>query len=129
MKRSLSDEQIIKLAGSWLDARRRGEAASDDPVHQSVVILTFVYAAETQWKFILAAVDGAAETIEELYAIAAGPFEGLMGKHGEEYIDRVEAEAARNFRFREMLHGSWQHQMSDDIWERVQAAGGEPTLA
>ena len=128
MKRSPSDEQITELAASWLGALRGGEGAADEQIHQSVVMLTFLYAPETQWKFILAAVDAAAEMIEELYAIAAGPFEGLMGKNGAEYIDRVEAHAARSAKFRNMLHGSWQHLMSDEIWARVQAARGEPTL-
>lgn len=128
MRRTLADDQVQALAAAWLDAIRRGEAASHEKVHQTVVLLTFLHSAETQWAFIEAAVDFANETIEELYPIAAGPFEGLMGKHGDDYIDRVEASAAADAKFREMLHGSWRHAMSDETWARVQAARGEPTL-
>ena len=128
--KALADEQIDSLASTWIDALRRGEEAAADQVHQSVVILTFAYSPETQWKFILAATEAAGETIEELYAIAAGPFEGLMGKgrQGEEYIDRVESCAASSEKFRNMLHGSWRHGMSEDVWARGQAAAGQPTL-
>ncbi|HEX6741229.1 MAG TPA: hypothetical protein VF079_05475 [Sphingomicrobium sp.] len=128
MPKDLDDSRIDALARAWIAARRRGEEAADDQVHESVVILTFAYSAETQWKFVTAAVALAAESIDELYAIAAGPFEGLMGKYGDDYIDRVEAEAARDPKFREMLHGSWQHLMSDQVWARVEAARGKPTL-
>jgi hypothetical protein len=128
LKRTLADDQVQALAAAWIDALRRGQSAADEEVHQSVVILTFAYAADTQWNFIRAAVDRADATIEELYAIAAGPFEGFMGRHGEEYIERVEVEAERSPKFREMLHGAWQHQMSDELWARVLAARGEATL-
>ncbi len=126
MKQSLSDEQISELAAAWLESMRRGEEASEQ-VRQSVVMLTFFYTPQTQWKFILAAVDAAAEASDELYDIAAGPFEGLMGNHGDDYIDRVEELAARSEKFRNMLRGSWQHMMSDEVWARVQVARGEPT--
>lgn len=116
----MADDQIDELARSWIDALRRGENAQGEEVHQAVVMLTFFYTPETQWKFVLAALQGAGD--HERGHIAAGPFEGLMGKHGQDFIDRVEAEAIRDPSFKEMLGDTWQYLMSDAIWARVQAA-------
>jgi hypothetical protein len=124
MKRSLSNEAIDDLAALWAHALQRGEEAADDDVHTSVVVLTFTYTPVVQWQFILAAVRHALP--EDLGAVAAGPFEGLMGRHGEEYIEQVEDEAVRDPKFREMVRGSWQHMMSDEIWARVQAVQALP---
>ena len=119
MKRSLPDEQIDRLAAEWADALRRGDASSDDKIHESVVVLSFAYTADVQWQFILAAVRHV--DLDQLGSIAAGPFESLMGKNGDDYIDRVEDEAVRNLKFREMVRGSWRHMMNDDVWSRVEA--------
>lgn len=116
----MPDDQIEELARLWIDALRRGEGARDDEVHQSVLMLTFFYTPDVQWRFILAALQDAGD--DERGHIAAGPFEGLMGKYGEDYIERVEAEAARDPQFREMLSSAWQHLMSDEVFVRVQAA-------
>ena len=122
VKRSMPDDQVEELACQWIEAHRLGEEAQEDPVHQSVVMLTFFYTPEVQWKFLLAAVQNAGA--DEFGHIAAGPFEGLMGKHGDAYIDRVEAEAARDSGFKQMIGHAWQYLMSDAIWARVQAAAG-----
>jgi hypothetical protein len=119
MKRSMADAEIEDLAAAWIDALRRGEQAEEDEVHRSVVMLTFFYAPEVQWNFILAAMKLAGD--EELGHIAAGPFEGLMGPHGDDYIDRVEAESARDPQFKEMVRDAYQHMMSEQVWSRVQA--------
>lgn len=64
---------------------------------------------------------GKATCESQLFAIAAGPFEHLMGSHGEEYISRVEQLAHFDPDFRQMVSGPWQHLMSDEIWARVEA--------
>ena len=54
--------------------------------------------------------------------LAAGPFEDLLTKYGERFIDKVEEEAQRNPMFRELLNVVWKNGMSDDVWIRVQTA-------
>ena len=120
MKRSMPDNEVEELARLWIDALRRGEEATNEQVHKSVVMLAFLYEPEVQWKFLLAAVKNA--RADEHGHVAAGPFEGLMGKHGDDYIDRVEAEASCDPDFRAMIGSAWQYLMSDAIWGRVQAA-------
>lgn len=108
------------FAGAWL-AKLRGEPEDPDAdVGQSVVMMNFTAAPEHQWQFLLAAVRQA-ESDEELSQIAAGPMEHLLGWHGADYIDAVEAQAATDPKFARMLGSVWKYMMNDDIWERVQA--------
>jgi hypothetical protein len=56
--------------------------------------------------------------------LAAGPLEDLLAYHGSEFIDRVETEARRNPRFRDLLGGVWRNTITDDIWARVEKIRG-----
>ena len=107
------------FAFAWL-VELRGEANSDSDMGQRVVMMNFTSTAEHQWSFINAAIRHA-ETDDDLGHIAAGPIEHLLGKHGSDYIDRVEQMSASNPRFKHMMLGVWRHMMNDSIWERVQA--------
>ena len=57
--------------------------------------------------------------------LAAGPLEDLLSRHGEAFIDRVEVQARRDPDFNRLLGGVWQNAMSEDVWQRVQAARNE----
>ncbi len=63
------------------------------------------------------------ETNEDLAVQAAGPLEDLLGHHGKAVIDRIEAEAAQNARFRLLLSGVWGcNSIGAEIWQRLQRA-------
>jgi len=47
--------------------------------------------------------------------------EDLLSMHGDKFIDRIEAEARTDPSFAKLLGGVWKSQMSDQLWERVQA--------
>ncbi len=53
--------------------------------------------------------------------LSAGPLEDLLARHGPAFIDRVEAEAARDATFAKLLGGVWRNEMTDEVWARVQA--------
>ncbi len=53
--------------------------------------------------------------------LSAGAVENLLGYHGEQFIERVEAEARTNPKFASLLGGVWQSSMSDELYSRVQA--------
>ena len=113
------------LVTSWLAELREPspprEPDSDQlDVGQTVVMMSFMAPPEKQWEFICSAV-ASAESDDELAHIAAGPAEHLLGRHGQEFIARMEAHAAADPTFARMLTGVWQHLMPDDIWARVQA--------
>lgn len=72
------------------------------------------------WSFILSvlAKDRSRQVMEQL---SAGPLENLIADHGEEVVERVEAEARRNPAFASLLGGVWQSDAPPHIWKRVQA--------
>ena len=111
---------MTRLARAWLDEIRSNKPSTDGDVGETVVLMNFTAPPDVQWSFLKAAVT-AAETDDELGAIAAGPFERLLGSHGEEYITLVESLARDQPAFARMTTGAWQHLMSEEVWSRVQA--------
>lgn len=111
--------QIETLAQQWA-LLKDGDTSIDDKVDDAVVLMNFTKPAETQWAFILSAIQHA-QTNDAFAALAAGPVEHLLGWHGDDYIDRVEAEAARSQKFAHMLTFAWRYMMNDEVWARVQA--------
>ena len=57
---------------------------------------------------------------EVIEVLAAGPLEDYIARLGERVIDRVEAQAAADPKFRSLLGGVWRNSMSDEVWTRVQ---------
>jgi len=112
-------QDMAELAAGWLREINSGETVADG-FGSAVVLMNFTAPPETQWEFLQAAVNGA-ETEDQLCAIAAGPFEHLLGSHGETYIDRIEDQCRRNEKFARMTTAAYRHKMSDDVWSRVQA--------
>jgi hypothetical protein len=73
------------------------------------------------WTFLLEMIERA-EGEHALASIAAGPLENFLVTHGERFIERVEAEAARNPKFRRTLVGVWgENRMSDALNRRLTA--------
>jgi hypothetical protein len=86
----------------------------------TITLMTFASPPEDQWQMVLEAI-GQAFDDADLGHIAAGPLEGLLGRHGEETIELIEAEAARDQKFARAVTGVWKYTMSEEIWTRVQA--------
>ncbi|CAN5524761.1 hypothetical protein BH10PSE14_BH10PSE14_19190 [soil metagenome] len=111
---------MAALAAEWLLELSLDEPPANDAVGGEVVLMNFTAPPEVQWTFLQATVDGA-RTDDQLYAIAAGPFEHLLGFHGEDFIAPLEARCRDNVRFARMTTAAYQHLMSDAVWRRVQA--------
>src|SRR5271157_2462613 len=79
---------------------------------------------ETAWSGILAILQHDLSD-RQMSILAAGIVENLLSEHGEQFIERVEAEAVRNSRFQYLLGGVWKCGMSDGVWTRVRAARKE----
>jgi hypothetical protein len=75
------------------------------------------------WPLVLALVARASQ--RALGAIGAGILEDMLDEHGDEIIERVEAQAAADPRFRYCLSHVWPGGMPDALWERVVRARGE----
>ena len=94
--------------------------SEEAPVAVEVTLMNFFAAPAQQWEFLEKAVE-LAENHAQLVAIAAGPFEHLLGHHGDEYIGLVEEKATSDPKFAAMIRDSWRYMMSDEVWARVQA--------
>lgn len=113
-------QDMIALAADWLREIRGSNPRAVGDIRDAVVLMNFTAPAEIQWAFLQAAVDSA-ETDDELYAIAAGPFEHLLGFHGAQYIKLVESRCHDDAKFARLTTAAYQHTMSEDVWSRVQA--------
>ena len=58
-------------------------------------------------------------TAWQVVMLAAGPMEDLLATHGELFIERVEAAARSDPKFRHLLGGVWQSTATDAVWQRV----------
>ena len=125
--------------GSWTDANfrmnpddyekiRRGlvQYFTDDPISEEAndamtetsVELTR-YEPESAWQLILATIqDTPAEA--DLGVLGAGPLEDLLSHHGAAFIDRIEQEALRSARFRDVLAHVWKSQTDEIVWQRLE---------
>ena len=108
------------FAADWFRELRVAAPDKESNFCQAVVLMNFTASAEPQWQFILAAVDQA-QSDAELGHIAAGPLEHLLGRHGSEFIGRVEQQAAQDLKFARTMTGVWKYVMADEVWSRVEA--------
>jgi len=125
---ALSEADWRQFVACWFDGLAERDEGSlpplpkiideDHDAGQYVVQMNFTASHENQWKFIETAFDMA--SCANLGDIAAGPIEHILWKHGDIYIDRIEAMSESNPQFAAMMAECWQHKMSDSIWKRVQ---------
>ncbi len=74
---------------------------------------------------VVRALVSEAKDDEELAYIGAGPLENLLRRRGREAIGMIEAEAAKDRRFRFALAGVWPSEDNPEIWERWSVALGD----
>lgn len=119
MKFDWREDEMEALATDWVrELDSDGEPVDDDTGAQ-VVMMNFSASAKIQWTFIQFAILKT-HTDDQLGAIAAGPFEHLMGKFGDDYIDQIESLAKCDQKFVRMIDWAWQNQISDANWKRIQ---------
>lgn len=115
----MDSEELSETVAGYLEYCRtndeRFQAAST-----AITAMTFLSPPEEQWRMILEAVKQARDD-DDLGHIAAGPIEGLLGRHGCEYIDVVEGNAVADHKFARAMTGVWKYMMTDDVWARIQA--------
>jgi hypothetical protein len=125
-----SEEQLDEWVEAYVLAHRERPTTAEqqaDAAFASEPVYSFFLGAEPQpeaiWCFILKVV---AKRPSEwtLGMLAAGPIEDLIGVCGDDFIERIEAEARRDPVFRRTLHGVWRTTSSEDVWARVVAARG-----
>jgi hypothetical protein len=113
-------EDMPALAAEWIAELRGGAPIDGGDSNITVTMMNFTAGPEVQWAFLKAAVD-AAPGGDELFDIAAGPFEHLLGHHGDAYIEVVERLCAAEAKWRRVAENSYRYMMSDEVWARVRA--------
>ncbi len=53
--------------------------------------------------------------------LAAGPLEDLLVAHGDKFVARIEEIARSDDQLRKLLGATWQNDMPDALWSRIQA--------
>lgn len=101
-------------------ATARGAGEGEYPTGHQEFLWVVEANPELAWKAILSALHDPRGK-SHVGVLAAGPLEDLLRLHGLEFIGRVEAEAKADPTFAALLGGVWRHNMSDEVWARLQA--------
>ena len=110
-------------AATWL--RHTWERRREDFWAWDELTFTVLEDPERAWPVIVQLTQQASDI--DLEHIGAGPIEHLVEYHGRAFIDRIEAEAARNELFRGALATIWLNEWNQDpdvVTRTVAASGG-----
>lgn len=114
-------DRLRQLVHIYVDAQRAEEGAPDgDACRQagwSIGELAHTD-PETCWRLIETACDEPLSD-EDLAYLCAGLFEDLMGAHGAQFIDRVEAFTRQHARMRLLVATAWKGAMAGAVWDRI----------
>jgi hypothetical protein len=121
----VSSPDIAQIARAWIAYWEEEERTGRFPA-SDVGSFVFNLDADMAWAVILQILDKVNSDPKDVLfqVLAASPTEDLLGEHGSAVIDRVEAEALRNPRFKLLLGGVWRGRMSQEIWARVEQCRG-----
>ncbi|MBC7378023.1 MAG: hypothetical protein H7346_11420, partial [Burkholderiaceae bacterium] len=122
-------DPLKQVVEGWLTYQRErlGESVPS-PDSDTVDLFTFVEQLdgivrkepEIAWLAIQLIYMDCKDDIEKAI-LAAGPLEDLLVGHGPLFVDRIEALAASDSGFRELLAGVWRNTIAPPVWERLQA--------
>ncbi len=121
-------ERLERLAKAWISHVRDlcDERNEDEHCWAADQVLDLSdESPDDCWQIILLilSLDGSTHVLDNL---ASGPLEGLLKKHGETVIGRLEQEARVNPKLRALLAQLWQNDIPDSIWKRVRAVHDLP---
>ena len=118
----MTQDELNNLANNWI---RYHYVPRESPEAEATAWATDLYDLEYHdpealWLLVLD-IHGRDQSALVQQVLSAGPVENLLAKHGERFIDRVEAAARKDPKFAKLLGGLWKNSMTDEIWNRVQA--------
>jgi hypothetical protein len=108
------------LTDAYLNYARAARPVSDEHLEVSEAVDSLLTDdPERLWRILCESL-AQAESDAVLARIAAGALEDLIVKRGPEFIDRIEAQAEQDSRFRRALVGVWgRNRMDRDVAERL----------
>ena len=108
------------LADNWVEYWH-GDSAKRIELSGATDLYDLTYEEPEKLWLLILEIHHRDQSIAIQQVLAAGPVEDLLAKHGDTFIERVEAEARRDPQFAKLLGGVWKSTMSDAIWDRLQA--------
>jgi len=116
---------VNEIVSAWIasESAENGSAERESNWWAIEQVSDWSYKREGEhvWEFITATYKR--DLSDKVFAsLAAGPLEDLLAKQGPEFIERVEELARKDPQFRYLLGGVWRNAMTDEVWQRVQAA-------
>ncbi len=124
----MDDRELDRIVTAWIAGQEAEEGTPEYKNNWWAISQVMDWwshdEAELLWRFIL--LTYGREMSDQAFAVlAAGPLEELLTLYGPRYIDRVEQLAGSDERFNLLLGGVWQNEMTNEVWQRVQAARKE----
>ena len=131
----MTADERAKLIGAWIEHHTREVVRDEQNVFRERKGRDNFWAfkemdslcssqPELCWELILEILEiPHHESVET--ALAAGPLEDLIARHGDKFIERIEARASSDAKFRDLLGGVWQNATSRELWARVEAVRGQ----
>ena len=126
MPKDMNESEKLKLIEAWVALQK---SLDDSAEHEDKLWASeeFWELSENKpmicWELILQIIN-TEDNARVIGNLAAGPLEDLLSTHGNEFIAMVEKEAALNEKFRSLLGGVWQNEISDEVWNRIQSISG-----
>lgn len=131
----MTTDERAKLIAAWIEHHTREVVRDDHNVFRERKGQDNFWAFEEMdhlcrsqpdlcWDLILQILETPHhESIET--ALAAGPLEDLIAKHGARFIERIESRAKTDAKFKDLLGGVWQNETPKELWARVEAVRGQ----
>jgi hypothetical protein len=118
----MTHDELASLADAWISYRHALDGSGDREKYSWATDLYELeyHEPETLWLLILE-IHRRDKSVAVQQVLSAGPIENLLALHGENFIERVEAEAQKDPTFAKVLGGVWKNRMKDAIWDRLQA--------
>ena len=121
----MNEREMNRIVDAWIAGQDAEDATPADEANwwafSQVMDWVLKGEADLLWQFILTTYKRDVSD-RVIAALAAGPLEDLLAKHGQNYIDQVEQLAGRDERFNRLLGGVWRNSMTDASWDLVQSA-------
>jgi len=123
----MTESEIADVATRWMQLQALPQDSSEAKQLMRAAIqvnMMTIQQPEECWKVVMKIFG---ETTDEwiLTNLGAGPIESLLSRHPDMMLPMVEREAKTNKRFKDVLNNVWQNQMSDEVWQRLQAVRSE----
>jgi len=108
------------LADNWI-AYWHGDSAKRIELSEATDLYDLTYEEPEKLWLLILEIHHRDQSVTIQEVLSAGPVEDLLAKHGDTFIERVEAEARQDPQFARLLGGVWKNTMSDAIWNRLQS--------